>query len=621
MPLSSDLSIRRLLLREILISLGLATVLLLGLRGLAEFWSIRAQAITQASQGFRLLKDNLDHRVRSAEALGETLAVLWSRGEIAPDQPHSEPLLDGLLRQSGAQNLILVDLQGRVVNANHLEEGYRTRSLVQVDGHPRLRQSTWGGRGTPDATEILGFTPPDYLDRPWSRQALAGGPAWTDPYVFINPPVPGVTYCRKVTAPDGRVLGALGVDLRLSELALQLGDYRPTEHARTYLTTSARRILAGPGVSEPGPGDGGPQDPLCRAALDSADAVQAWPEVRVGGQSWLLHRETIQGPGWVLVSAIPVMDLAARPRRITLAALGVGALALLLIGLRLMLTARKITVPLVALARSSQDLMDGKPTPLPETRIRELALAGEALRSAAATLQERRGLEAELQRVQRLELVGTMAAGLAHDMNNHLTAIQGQVELALKKSPEGPHAPFLARAHEACARMGRILLDLVAFGRPREIAVAPVDLNALVEEAGRLLEHSRGKRMRIELDLDPRRPVVAGDRIQLEQVILNLGFNAKDASPEDGRLGLRTQVRGQEACFEISDTGTGMTADVREKLFTPYFTTKGEGGGSGLGLAMVASLVKAHGGRILVESEPGLGSVFTIWLPLAKEAP
>lgn len=147
-----------------------------------------------------------------------------------------------------------------------------------------------------------------------------------------------------------------------------------------------------------------------------------------------------------------------------------------------------------------------------------------------------------------------------------------------------------------------------------------VDLNELVRQAGRLLEHSRGKRMEVELDLDPSRPAVLGDKVQLEQVILNLGFNAKDATPEGGRISLRTGRQGREACFEISDTGTGMTPEVREKLFTPFFSTKDEGLGTGLGLAMVASIVKAHGGRVLVESEPGHGSIFTVWLPMAEEA-
>ncbi|HET8715865.1 MAG TPA: hypothetical protein VFM16_08575, partial [Holophagaceae bacterium] len=121
MPVSSDLSIRRLLLREILISLGLATVLLLGLRGFAEFWSIRAQATDQAGQSFRLLEESLDREVQDAEALGDALALQWTRGQVGPDRPGSEPVLEGLLRPSTAQNLILVDPEGRVVSAHHLE--------------------------------------------------------------------------------------------------------------------------------------------------------------------------------------------------------------------------------------------------------------------------------------------------------------------------------------------------------------------------------------------------------------------------------------------------------------------------------------------------------------------
>ncbi len=187
------------------------------------------------------------------------------------------------------------------------------------------------------------------------------------------------------------------------------------------------------------------------------------------------------------------------------------------------------------------------------------------------------------------------------------------------KAPEGPQARHLAQADEACRRMARLLQDLVAFGKPRELHSDRVDLNAVVGLAGKLLEHSRMKRMRVELELDPSGPIVAGDRIQLEQVVLNLGFNAKDATPEGGLLTLRTGRKDGEAFFEVRDTGTGISSEVKEKLFTPFFSTKGEEKGTGLGLAMVASIVKSHGGRILVESEPGFGSAFTVWLPLAKE--
>jgi signal transduction histidine kinase len=249
-----------------------------------------------------------------------------------------------------------------------------------------------------------------------------------------------------------------------------------------------------------------------------------------------------------------------------------------------------------------------------------LAQVRQALEAASSGAQERRRLELELQRVQRLEMAGAMASGLAHDLNNHLSTIQGQLDLMALKMPGETSDARLARAQDAAERMARLLQDLVAFGKPRAIAADPVDLNALVSEAGRLLEHSRGKRMQVELDLDPALPPVAGDRIQLEQVILNLGFNAKDATPEGGQLSLKTGRQGGEAFFEVRDTGTGMSPEVREKLFTPFFSTKGDTKGTGLGLAMAASIVKAHHGRILVESEPGFGSAFTVWLPLAEAA-
>ena len=296
-----------------------------------------------------------------------------------------------------------------------------------------------------------------------------------------------------------------------------------------------------------------------------------------------------------------------------------STLTILGITWRLVAVSRRITRPLLELAEASQGLLAELPMPLPPTEIRELALAGQALAAASAGLQERQRLESEIQRIQRLELLGTMAAGLAHDLNNHLSAIQGQIQMAGLKAPDDPSSPHIARALEACGRMSRLLQDLVSFGKPRKIVMEEVDLNELVRQAGRLLEHSRGKRMEVELDLDPRQPVVRGDKVQLEQVMLNLGFNAKDATAEGGRIGLRTRRLGREACFEISDTGTGMTPEVREKLFIPFFSTKGEGQGTGLGLAMVASIVKAHDGRVLVESEPGHGSIFTVWLPLDEE--
>ncbi|HTL97879.1 MAG TPA: ATP-binding protein [Holophagaceae bacterium] len=613
------ISVRRLLLREFLIVGSLAVILLLGARGTAELLVLREQSTSQAEAGGKLLVDGISHQTRDAEELGGALALMWRRGELAPDHPGTELALEGLLRQSHAQNLILVDTQGRIASAHAFDGSYRTRSVVLAGGTPRIIEKVWDEDGRVAGSAPLDLVVPDYTQRPWYRLAMESpSPAWTGVYLFISPETAGVTYCRKVVDGGGRTLGVVGVDLRLDKLEQLTRKYKPTPQALVCLTAKDGRLLASPDTEDGGALDGTGTNPLTQAASSSGEADHGWPLVRAGGRFWLVHRDEIRGPGWKLLIAIPVEDLISRPRKITLVALFVGFLTILGIAFRLAVVSRRITQPLIELARSSEGLLAGHLTPLPPTDIHELAQARAALEAASAGMKERHQLELELQRVQRLELVGTMAAGLAHDMNNHLAAIQGQIQVAALKAPEGPQAPHIAQAGEACGRMARLLQDLVSFGKPREHSVDKVDLNALVAQAGKLLEHSRGKRMQVELDLDQTNPAVVGDRIQIEQVILNLGFNAKDASREGGRLSLMTGHKDGEAFFEVSDTGTGMTADVKDKLFTPFFSTKRDQG-TGLGLAMVASIVKAHEGRITVESEPGHGSIFTVWLPLAKD--
>lgn len=610
------ISIRRLLVREFLFVGMLALVLLMGTRGVAEYLSIRTQATRQAEQSFELLKESINHQVQSAESLGQVLALMWRRGQIAPGLAGTEPALEALLRQSSARNLILVDAKGDVASAHNLDGAYRTRSLVRLPEGPRVLERQWGEDGKAVSSTYLDMALPDFTGRPWYQQAMEKGtPSWTQPYLFIHPQVLGVTYCLPVRASSGALLGAAGVDLDLQKVERLTSQYQPTPNALTFITTATgERIL-------PGAPDQPASAALRKAALDTSGADKGWPIARADGRLWLVHRDPLGARGWVLVAAIPMGDLVSVPRRITLIALVIGLLTILGITWRLMAVSRRITRPVLELAQASEGLLAEHPMPFPPTEISELALAREALLAAATSLQERQRLEGELQRIQRLELLGAMAAGLAHDLNNHLSAIQGQIEVAALKASSGPSSPHIERALEACGRMSKLLQDLVAFGKPRQIVIEKVDLNGLIQQAGRLLEHSRGKRMEVELDLDRSGPMVLGDSIQLEQVILNLGFNAKDATPEGGRISLLTRRKGREACFEISDTGTGMTAEVREKLFLPFFSTKGEGQGTGLGLAMVSSIVKAHGGRITVESEPGHGSIFTVWLPLAETGP
>lgn len=614
--------IRRLLVRESLAVGVLALGLLLFLAWWTSFRLLRTQATAQAEQGLESIEARLQRHLSSAERLGDALALMWKRGEVGPELPGTELTLEGLIQSSEVQALILTDTQGRMASANAFANGYRTRA------GQHMRETQWNFSGEPLSSRLLEAPPLDLTQRPWYQQAMREkGPSWTAPYIFLNPPVPGVTYAQQARDASGRLLGAVGIDLRLEEMNQLMRQVKPTAHALAFLVDAQGRALALPDTPEF-------QDPAARQAaylkpleggslqvgraaleLPAGELENEWPSTKVGGQSWLLHRHHLARPGWDLLIAIPEKDLLAQPRSRALQMLAVGLAALLAITLRLMQLSRHIARPLVDLAASSQALLAGEPIPAPKTDIEEIDQAGRALEAATSTLLERRRLEAQLQRAQRLELLGTLAAGLAHDMNNHLAAVSAQLELAQLKSPEGPHATYVERAREAIKGCASMTQALLTFGRPRKPKVELVHLNALIRQAASLLEHSRGKTVRLELELDEADPTVFGDAVQLEQVLLNLGFNAKDAMEAGGKLGFRSSSVDGEARISVSDTGTGMSAETREKLFTPFFTTKEEGKGTGLGLAMVFGIVKAHGGRIEVESEPGVGTTFTLWLP------
>lgn len=559
--------------------------------------------------GLRVLIEGIGHQIRDSESLGDTLALMWRRDALSPSKKDAPLRLECLLRQSQAQNLLLTDTSGRVVSANLIEGRYRTRSISVDDGNRKLLETQWDGNGTVVSSAALNLQVPDYTQRPWYRLGLASnGSSWTSPYRFISPQVLGVTYCRKVVDPQGKTLGVVGVDLVLAELDKQVQRYRPTPHSLAYLIdTNGNRM------------DGAEQaaNAITQAALGSRESLASWPMVSAYGQRWLVHRAQMEGPGWQVVLAIPVRDLIGRPLRITFTALGLGIIAFLFIAFRLAVISKRISRPLSELADTSVALMLGHPMPQPATEITELAQARSALELAAKSAAEQRQMETELQRIQRLELVGAMAAGLAHDMRNHLTAIQGQIDLALLKAPSGPQAKHLESAMEACGGMSSILKDLISFGKPKERIIEQVSLNALVVKAAGLLEFSGGRLLNVALDLDPSSPRVTGNPVQLEQVILNLGFNAKDATRAGGTVSVRTGTRAEEAFVEVRDSGTGMSPEVKARLFTPFFSTKDEKG-TGLGLAMVANIAKSHKGRIEVESDPGVGSVFTVWLPLAE---
>ncbi|HET9223584.1 MAG TPA: PAS domain S-box protein, partial [Roseiflexaceae bacterium] len=251
--------------------------------------------------------------------------------------------------------------------------------------------------------------------------------------------------------------------------------------------------------------------------------------------------------------------------------------------------------------------------------------------SVGRDVTERRRLETQFQQSQKMESIGRLAGGLAHDFNNLLTVMTGYGEIARENlSPTDPAREDLGELLQAAERATGLTRQLLAFARKQAIEPRVLNLNDLIVDMGRLLRRLIGEDVELLTHPAPDLDQVKVDRGQIEQVIVNLAINARDAMPEGGKLTIETKNASLDALYAqqhleisagdyvmlaVSDTGVGMDAEVQSHLFEPFFTTKPAGKGTGLGLATCYGIIKQHGGSIGVYSEVGLGTSFKIYLP------
>jgi len=249
---------------------------------------------------------------------------------------------------------------------------------------------------------------------------------------------------------------------------------------------------------------------------------------------------------------------------------------------------------------------------------------------------EYRKLEEQLLQAQKMEAVGRLAGGVAHDFNNMLTAIRSYADLLLADMPPGsPLCADVLEISKAADRASALTRQLLAFSRQQVLRPRLVDLNATVDGMQKMLKRLNTANIQLTCRLAPRLWTVAADPGELERVIMNLMLNARDAMPDGGRLSIETSnididedyankhantVPGPYVMLAVTDTGIGMSREVRERLFEPFFTTKEKGKGTGLGLSSVYGIVKQSGGFVWVYSEPGRGTTFKVYLPRADEA-
>jgi PAS domain S-box-containing protein len=281
-----------------------------------------------------------------------------------------------------------------------------------------------------------------------------------------------------------------------------------------------------------------------------------------------------------------------------------------------------------------------KPEDYDEGDVRQLTLLMEGMWRIVTQRraeEEKEKLQEQLAQAAKMEAVGRLAGGVAHDFNNLLTTILGYSEMILSQlNEEDPLYLEAEEIHKAGERAASLTQQLLAFSRKQVIKPRIVDLNEAVKEARKMLDRLIGENIKLVLDLEPDLGRVKVDPHQVDQVLLNLAVNARDAMPDGGTLTIATGnitfdkgslsphseiVPGSYSVLSVTDTGMGMNDEIKSRLFEPFFSTKENGKGTGLGLAMVYGIAKQNGGSVSVHSEQGLGTVFRLYLPSTDDKP
>ena len=312
---------------------------------------------------------------------------------------------------------------------------------------------------------------------------------------------------------------------------------------------------------------------------------------------------------------------------------------ILLLGLGAFILSRIVVAPVNRLLSATEKITGGVyGHQLTVTGALELARLAESFNAMSSTLEQKQQevtshvaaleqVNRDLQqareeaiRSEKMASVGLLAAGTAHEIGTPLASVMGYAEILAQELEHNPaHADYLARIMDSCGRIDRIVKGLLEYARPKQTVHEPVDLSLLMQATVELLQHQGFfKGIKLTMTTEPASSLASLDPHQLQQVLINLLINASDAMPQGGeiKLALKQGADKKILLLEVWDTGTGIAPEHLGKLFDPFFTTKSPGKGTGLGLAISARIIESFGGRITVQSRVGLGSRFTIHVPV-----
>jgi two-component system NtrC family sensor kinase len=455
---------------------------------------------------------------------------------------------------------------------------------------------------------------PEIAGRPFDRRDSYGG---TLGDVWRNAEgKPAALLVVQARGRTGQLHGFAIAELDLGFLDEMLAQARLGSGARLHVVDASGEPLTGSSALPP---------EAVLAALAEAEEGSLETAGDLVVYRNLASLQTVRGVSWAVLLVQPTRDAFALARVMTRDTLIAGGLVLALaLGLGL-LFASALTRPLMRLAERVGRIGKGPPPPADEALSRapgEIGVLARRFDEMALRVEERERLQVALARGAKLATVGALAAGVAHEINNPLTTILGYTSLLVEDAGDGPVKAKLELVTAEARRVQGIVRTLLDHARTEAgpLERRRVPLAELAKKVEALVGPSaRQRRVTIAVSAEPAE--AAGDPGRLEQVVVNLAQNAIQAMEGGGTLTLAARGAGDEAILSVRDTGPGIAAEHLGAIFEPFFTTKGPGVGTGLGLAIARQIVQDHGGRIEVESTPGLGSEFRVVLSAWREVP
>lgn len=495
----------------------------------------------------------------------------------------------------------------------------------------------------------------DPRSRPWFISALEKESLiWTNPYVFFTSRNPGITTASPVYDSNGSLLGVVGVDIEISELSDFISTLSIGQNGKAFILNDKGQVIAYPDKSKithkTGESDsvslvsiGDLDDPVSLAAYNTLQTLEYELDVDKDFFFTFKHKGEVYHAmfspfkasywPWLLGIYIPENDyfglLKNNRTSILVLSLSLGLITIL-IGF---VITRTIVNPLHRLQKAAKEVGAGNleiPIEI-KTYYTELDETARDFERMRFELAEKAKIEDQLQQTQKVESIGRLAGGVAHDLNNLLTPILGYSEILQNKLTDETKKKYVNQIYRAGEKAKDLVQQLLAFSRKQELVYKPLDLNKIIRSFEPLLERTIREDIHIELIESESAPIIMADSGQIEQVILNLSVNAQDAMSDGGCLTIELSqetlsnpqgsisLNLEPGCYvvlSVNDTGSGIDPDIQNQIFDPFFSTKGEFG-IGLGLATVYGIVNQHNGDILVLSEKGKGATFKVYLPLS----